>query len=1181
MKLKLKTSELVSIILAVAGIIMAIAVLVAPKHVGDFEHASKQVSRVLSSRLTSLDEYSQSALNGDCTKWMDFDSLPDDMVIYRYCSDTLQSWVNMFHVGNDDISHKVLVPFISSNPRFNIVSPLLDVTDSLSYINIGDAWFLAWSYQNEDCMVISGLEIASTDMRPGGRHRQRRESVFRMRVNPELHLSEEFSVTTLDSDGGVAVVVDDQPLFKIVCENMSASTSQVDVLLVWIALFLYLLGVTLFLICRKTLKSFWICFPAAFAAICAMYFWGRSVQVEYEIFSPILYAGDDILFSLGAVLLADLLIFVLSLFLYIVRKERAQSMKTRKSKLLWASMTCALSIAILAYVHFSLTSIIHNSGINLELYKVGDVNVFSIIVYISYILVLSGVPLILSVLPLSFDGMGWISGHRRIWRALYSLGVALYLVATTGLLGFERERNRTDVWANRLALDRDINFEMRLRTVEQRIADDMMISALAMLDNPNAIRNSLMDTYLPRIAREQYTINVYVYNEDGANSAAEFNELVNGGQPIADNSHFLFVDKGFARSYYVGVFMYFANNGSEMSRVLIKIDPRFSGEDRGYGGIFGFGSPGTFALPEGYTFARYSGHEMSTCSGSYAYPTYLDGDLYVSSYNTNSSIRRTAGYTHFVNVVSENEAVVISRKSISIMSYVVATVMVGILVFIILSLLFFFSGNRHVFGNGYFKSRITGVLIVSLILTLVAVSSVSVIFVYNRDQANLSDIMSDKISSISKMMDNGTREYANLSSADYSELMALLERVGTSTASDLTLFGPDGRIYVSTTPMIFDRMMMGGRLNGMAYENLFYNHQRYFIQAEHIGRRNFHTLYAPVTGKDGRMIGALASPYYTEARYDFESDAILHSMTIFSLFILFLFISTLIVLAVIDRIFKPLSEMGVKMNSADIEKLEYISYDRNDEISSLVQAYNQMVTELSESSRKLAQAERDKAWSGMARQVAHEIKNPLTPMKLQLQRVMRLKQKGDPAWQDRFDEASKVLLDHIDILTETANEFSSFAKLYTEEATPINLDKVLHEEISMFDNKDNIVFDYYGLKDVVVEGPKPQLTRVFVNLINNSVQAIGDAPDGHIIVSLRNSCEDGFYDIVFEDNGPGVSPENIEKLFTPNFTTKNGGSGLGLAISRSILEKCGASVSYSKSFTLGGACFTIKYPKTV
>lgn len=131
----------------------------------------------------------------------------------------------------------------------------------------------------------------------------------------------------------------------------------------------------------------------------------------------------------------------------------------------------------------------------------------------------------------------------------------------------------------------------------------------------------------------------------------------------------------------------------------------------------------------------------------------------------------------------------------------------------------------------------------------------------------------------------------------------------------------------------------------------------------------------------------------------------------------------------------------------------------------------------------------------------------------------------------------------------------------------------------MFDNRDNISFEYMGLMDAVVKGPKPQLTRVFVNLLGNAVQALEDKEEGRIVVSLRNSTDADYYDIVFEDNGNGVDQENVEKLFTPNFTTKTSGSGLGLAISKSILEKCGAHISYSRSFSIGGACFTIRYPK--
>jgi len=179
-----------------------------------------------------------------------------------------------------------------------------------------------------------------------------------------------------------------------------------------------------------------------------------------------------------------------------------------------------------------------------------------------------------------------------------------------------------------------------------------------------------------------------------------------------------------------------------------------------------------------------------------------------------------------------------------------------------------------------------------------------------------------------------------------------------------------------------------------------------------------------------------------------------------------------------------------------------------------------------------------------------------------------------------FDEASAVLLDHIDILAKTAEDFSTFAKLYSEEPVEVDLDKMLQNEVAMFDNRGNIRFDYLGLEGARVLAPKPQLTRVFVNLLNNAIQAIGDRPDGRIAVSLRlSSSKENCYDIVFEDNGPGVAEEHVGKLFTPNFTTKDGGSGLGLAISRNILERSGATITYSRSFALGGACFTICYPR--
>jgi nitrogen fixation/metabolism regulation signal transduction histidine kinase len=277
------------------------------------------------------------------------------------------------------------------------------------------------------------------------------------------------------------------------------------------------------------------------------------------------------------------------------------------------------------------------------------------------------------------------------------------------------------------------------------------------------------------------------------------------------------------------------------------------------------------------------------------------------------------------------------------------------------------------------------------------------------------------------------------------------------------------------------------------------------------------------------------------------------------------------------------------MKSADISHLEYIDYQRDDELTSLVDAYNRMVKDLSDSTRQLAQDERDYAWSQMARQVAHEIKNPLTPIKLELQRLIRLKQKNNPAWEEKFDKVAAVILEHIDILADTANEFSTFAKLYSEKPTLLDLDKVLKDQLLIFDNKEKVKISYVGMEDALVLAPKPQLIRVFVNLITNAIQAVeirlketeeqgGETFEGKVMVFLRNSTKEGYYDIVIDDNGSGVKDENLDKLFTPNFTTKSSGTGLGLAICRNIIEKCDGEISYQKSFVLGGASFTVTIP---
>ena len=542
-----------------------------------------------------------------------------------------------------------------------------------------------------------------------------------------------------------------------------------------------------------------------------------------------------------------------------------------------------------------------------------------------------------------------------------------------------------------------------------------------------------------------------------------------------------------------------------------------------------------------------------------------------------------------MNLVSEDELIVISRQKRSGLVYFTSFSYLCLILSALLSIFARSQKKDKIFKSNYFKTRINTILFVSSLLILVSMTVISVFFVYKRNEENMYNLMSTRITTVQALVERQARTARDWRDLDNQEFTSVLENISNSTKCDITLYTPGGKVFRSTTPEVFERLIMGSRLDEEAYYNIRDLNQRYFIHKEKITDYRYWVMYAPIFNDSGQMVAIAGTPY-TDRSFDFQREAFFHAALIINLFLLLLIGSLLFSTREVNSLFAPLVEMGKKMNKADIHNLEYIIYKREDEISSLVDAYNRMVKDLSESTKQLAQAERDKAWSQMARQVAHEIKNPLTPIKLQIQRLIRLKQNGNPAWEQRFDEVSAVVLEHIDILTETANEFSTFAKLYSEDPVMIDLDKVIKDQIMIFDNRENVSISYLGMENALVMAPKPQLIRVFVNLITNAVQAVemlqketaesGNEPHaGRVVISLRNSTRDGYYDIVFDDNGSGVKEENLDKLFTPNFTTKSSGTGLGLAICRNIIEKCEGEIRYQKSFALGGASFIVTIPK--
>ena len=1097
------------------------------------ETTIRRLETRLDRRMAEMDRYVQKALETPADEWLDLKGLPSDMVIYRYVDDTLQSWRNRFPVMNDDVQTGMVFDVIS-NPRAPGRSPLATIGNDISFVNLGPKWYLAKAVDSLNVRVIAGLEM----------------------VNTNSEVSSPYTFQPISFSEGKEVCVAGEPKFKLVGESQGPST-PVNPIVLFIALVLFALCGFIFLYSKPTLRRFWVAFLPILPIMAILQVLGRDLGNYIPIFSPTVYADSGLFYSLGAQLNYMVAILLSVGFLYVVRRDVYRRLHSRNAWVMWRVLISLAIIGVICYTVFALRSIVLNSNICLELYKPEDFSLISAIIIFSYILLLTAVIMLIQMLrPI-------LSRRPAIRIALSVFGAVLF-VGITASYGLKKEQASMEVWARRLAVSRDISLEMRLRSVEDRIASDPLIASLSVLKNGGAsISSRLEESYLRRIMRD-YDVTVSLDPDDAV--------VANSAELIAPDSHFHFLDTGNGFVNYVGVFFYRIGNYG-FSRVLIKVGQKMGWKISGYASIIGPTLPGEVLIPAKYSFARYDEGKLLTFKGNYAYP--------MKMYERWSGVDRVRqnDWMHFIYPVTSTETVVISRQRIKAMNYVISFIFVGLLCFLFFTLVSMRKARRKALGQTYFQTRIRLVVLTSLVLTLVTMAAVSMAFVINRNEANRNTLMSEKINSIQASIQARVRT-GGIKDLRSQEMLRIISDVGNNTNADITVYNPAGMVMMSTSPDVFYQMLIEPRMDEEAYLSTVRNTSRYFIHKEKIGKRGFYSMYAPLFAEDGSMLAIISAPY-TDESYDFESYVVSHSLMIISLFIFLLLVATFMVTRVLRLMFKPLGEMGTKMNVADADDLETIDYNNSDEISGLVKAYNRMVTELQDSTLKLAQAERDKAWSGMARQVAHEIKNPLTPMKLQLQRLIRLKNKGDDSWQEKFDEISRIILDHIDILTETANEFSTFAKLYDQEPDEIDLAALLQEEISIFDNREDVRFEYIGLDNVKVMGPKPQLTRVFVNLINNSVQALAEhgGKDGIVRVSLRNSITEGFYDIVFEDNGPGVAEENVDKLFTPNFTTKNGGSGLGLAISKSVLERCGASISYSRSFSLGGACFTILYPR--
>jgi nitrogen fixation/metabolism regulation signal transduction histidine kinase len=262
---------------------------------------------------------------------------------------------------------------------------------------------------------------------------------------------------------------------------------------------------------------------------------------------------------------------------------------------------------------------------------------------------------------------------------------------------------------------------------------------------------------------------------------------------------------------------------------------------------------------------------------------------------------------------------------------------------------------------------------------------------------------------------------------------------------------------------------------------------------------------------------------------------------------------------------KSLKTISDKINETSLnQKNEKIVIEANSrEINSLIKAYNGMVDKLEESATMLAQSEREQAWREMAKQVAHEIKNPLTPMRLTVQSFQRKFESDDPNLKQKLNDYTKTMIQQIDTMSSVASAFSNFASMPAQQNETLNVVEVVEFSLDIF-NEEYIQFES-DEEEIITIMDRTQLIRIITNLVKNAIQAIPEEQEEKsIIVAVKRV--NNSVNITVKDNGIGIELENIEHIFEPKFTTKTSGMGLGLGIIKNIIENYKGTITFETEY---------------
>jgi len=579
-----------------------------------------------------------------------------------------------------------------------------------------------------------------------------------------------------------------------------------------------------------------------------------------------------------------------------------------------------------------------------------------------------------------------------------------------------------------------------------------------------------------------------------------------------------------------------------------------------------------------YSYARYRNGTLADAYGKYYYSIIQDPRDTIQG---NMEFFTRNNYSHLFFRVDASTSLIISKKEVGFLS-IIAPFSLLFLFFSIFMMAFIIAVKFPLKNNKLllnFKNRLQISMISIILISFILIGISMYYYIRNLNENKNTENLSEKTLSILIETQAKLADYDSLTPEMESYVSMWLVKFSNVFFTDINLYDLNGNLISSSRPQIFNEGLLSQKMHPEAFKELVFNKKTIFLHKEQIGNLEFYSAYIPFYNNKNKLTAYLNLPYFAREN-ELKQELSLFMMTFINIYVFLIAVAIVIALIIAGRITRPLKEIRLKIGKVRLggknEKIEWNRQD--DDIGNLVMEYNRMIDELSLSAELLSKSERESAWREMAKQVAHEIKNPLTPMKLSVQYLEKSWKDHTPDWEEKLARFTKTIIEQIESLSAIATAFSDFAKMPKSEMQRISIIEVAQTAISTFSGeKTKIELHFDPEREYHVLADKRQIIRVLVNLITNALQAIDGADGGKITIEVR--AKDDNVTVSVADNGPGVPKEQKSKIFVPNFSTKSEGMGLGLAISKKIIESHGGSIWFV-SHEGEGAIFFFELPES-